>query len=64
MIPKTYKHLKTGRLYVVFCHIVEDCTNIRAGTKCVLYTPIDGDRMFVREADEFNQKFVPYSPTE
>lgn len=50
------KHKKTGNIYRVHEGIVLDCTNSRDGTACVLYEK-DGN-IFVREASEFNNKFI------
>lgn len=50
------KHLKTGNVYQVLeLGNVIDCTNSRDGTPVVIYYR-DG-KFFVREAEEFKQKF-------
>ena len=57
MTPDTYRHKKTGTLYLAFNTPIEDCTNSRAGTQCILYSTLDASRVFVREIHEFKDKF-------
>jgi len=50
-----YRNKKNGRLYKKLFEAI-DCTNVREGEKVVVYT--DGlTKMFVREIEEFNNKF-------
>ena len=54
------KHLKTGNIYQVLeLGDVIDCTNSRDGTLVKVYYR-DG-KAFVREAEEFKQKFTEQS---
>lgn len=52
-----FVHKKTGKVYTVVGSAI-DCTNSRADTELVLYT--DGEKWFVREPQEFFQKFDVY----
>ena len=50
-----YRHLKTGKHYYVIRDDLIQCTNGCEGEKYVMYS--DGIRMYVREFEEFHQKF-------
>ena len=50
-------HLKTGNKYYVLDYNVIDCTNSHNDARCVLYMNTEG-KLFVREFEEFNEKFV------
>lgn len=52
-----YKHNKTGNLYILLNDQLTECTNGREEKKYCLYANQDG-MLFVREHDEFNQKFT------
>lgn len=59
----TYKHLKTGNLYTVL-GIVTNCTNAADNQEMVLYKRLSAtdcssplEFCFVREKNEFNEKF-------
>lgn len=52
---KTATHKKTGNKYQVIADDAIDCTNVRDGTKAVVYYR-DG-MFFVREKAEFSEKF-------
>lgn len=58
-----YKHKKSGRLYTVVSMNVINGTNKDDGTIMVLYTGMkrdgSGHGQFVRELNEFNEKFEP-----
>lgn len=64
---KLVKHLKSGRVYrILYDEDVVDCTNSRDGLPMVVYTQhpptpdgIPVPKVFVREKEEFLQKFVP-----
>ena len=53
-----FKHLKTGNTYEMIRDDVKNCTNANDGQTRVLYKR-DGfpDLIFVREKEEFYQKF-------
>ena len=53
-----FKHLKTGNTYEMIRDDVKNCTNANDGQTMVLYKR-DGfpDLIFVREKEEFYQKF-------
>lgn len=61
---RTYRHNKTGNLYVAFGHAETfdkaiDCTNSRDGVKVVIYHAEDNNwQLFVREREEFLEKFT------
>lgn len=53
-----FEHLKTGNTYEVLREDVINCTNTNNDQIMVLYKrPEYPDLIFVREKDEFNQKF-------
>lgn len=52
----TWVHKKTGNTYKLITLAI-DCTNVRDGTEVAVYT--NGDKVFVREKNEFIQKFAP-----
>lgn len=57
-----YIHNKTGNEYLVRGNAT-DCTNKRDGTKCVIYHLYDDfpeTNYFVREINEFKEKFTFY----
>ena len=49
-----YKHKKTGNIYEIV-DIVIDATNSRVGQKMVLYK--NNKKLYIREVEEFNEKF-------
>lgn len=52
-----YKNKKTGKFYAMLAAGV-DCTNSRDGLMVVVYSPEDDQHMiFVRERNEFYEKF-------
>jgi hypothetical protein len=52
-----WRHKKTGQVYRWLADGV-DCTNSRDGTMVVIYCPDDCEHtVFVREHDEFYEKF-------
>ena len=56
---KRYRNNKTENMYYVSDPTnpeITNCTNAQDGTAMVLYT--DGQQIFVREYNEFQQKFV------
>lgn len=54
-----YIHKKTGKRYLMLAHGI-DCTNSRDGVPVVIYCPDDDENtIFVRERDEFYEKFEP-----
>ena len=60
MFSKNYKHLKTGNIYEVIRDDVVNCTNANDDQIMVLYkTERYPDKIFVREINEFNEKFKP-----
>ena len=50
-------HKKTGNVYFRFSARATDCTNSRDGTRCIVYYNADNGKFFVREEEEFNEKF-------
>lgn len=48
-------HKKTGHKYWIVNDSAIDCTNVRDGVRCVVYT--NGQDIFVRETSEFWEKF-------
>ena len=55
--PLLVTHVKTGNIYNVLREDIIDTTNVRGGDeKVVLYQNIGGD-LFVRERQEFWEKF-------
>ena len=59
---KPVTHKKTGNKYLVAVHPAIECTNGREEKEYVVYFNLKG-QMFVREAQEFNNKFE-YDTTE
>ena len=52
-----FRHKKTGKFYALLAHGC-DCTNSRAGTPVVVYSPEeDPHAIYVREREEFYEKF-------
>ena len=51
-----YSHNKTGNVYRACSIKPTNCTNKEANTEMILYT--DGDKLFVRERNEFMEKFT------
>ncbi|MEQ1639159.1 MAG: hypothetical protein ABL903_21075 [Methylococcales bacterium] len=50
-------HLKTGKIYRQLA-CATDCTSARDGTGVIVYCPDDDEHdVFVREAQEFEEKF-------
>lgn len=52
-------HKKTGNIYFLLNDELIECTNGREDKKYCLYVSLGG-MVFVREADEFYQKFEKY----
>ena len=54
-----YKNKKTGDLYEL-CPEVEliNTTNAQDGQKMLMYASLDGEKIFVREKEEFFSKFI------
>ncbi len=58
MKEKPFKHLKTGNIYYVIRDDVINCTNANDDQIMVMYRRDDlPDKVFVREKNEFFQKF-------
>ena len=54
-----YRHIKTGTIYR-FLAVGVDCTNSRAHTPVVVYCSEDEKNfIYVRETEEFHEKFKP-----
>ena len=54
-----YKNKKTGNLYRLLA-VATDCTNSRDSSNVIVYCPDDNEHsIFVRDIDEFNDKFDP-----
>ena len=52
-----YKNIKNGNIYKILFHAI-DCTNIRDGTKVIVYCPLQNESLIcVREETEFYSKF-------
>jgi len=62
-----YKHIKSGRIYDVISTEIINATNKDDGIKMVLYEGMkrggNGTAKFVREYNEFLEKFKPYNVT-
>jgi len=52
-----YRNKKNGNLYISL-DSVTNCTNAQDDQEMVLYRPVDSERLFCRERDEFQEKFV------
>lgn len=59
-----FRHIKTGKIYVVMHTDAIDTTNVNDGTHVVVYRQ-DGTNhpVFVREKSEFHEKFVALPAT-
>lgn len=57
-IPNGFRNKKNGKIYIVNKDNVLNATNVADGQVMVLYH-LDGypDQLFVREIEEFHQKF-------
>jgi hypothetical protein len=53
-----FVNIKTGNIYELL-HFALDCTNVRDGTKVVVYKKLDAPAIYVRDYDEFYLKFYP-----
>lgn len=65
-----WKHTKTGNLYVIF-YLATNCTNAQDGQSMVIYRRSNPNlsssidfKYFVRELEEFKQKFEFISAVE
>ena len=56
-IVGTYKNNKTGDLYEVIEFAI-NATNAQDGQEMVIYKKVDKDQKFVREKNEFFEKFT------
>lgn len=54
-VCKMFIHKKTGNVYYVLAENVIDATNSRVGNRVVLYGR--DNKLFVRDAEEFYEKF-------
>lgn len=54
---KKFFHNKTGNIYILLNDDLIECTNGREDKKYCLYVNLEG-MVFVREHDEFYQKFT------
>lgn len=52
-------HKKTGNMYILLNDDLIECTNGREDKKYCLYVNLEG-MVFIREHDEFYQKFEKY----
>ena len=53
-----FRHNKTGNIYRQLA-FATDCTNSRGGTRVIVYCRDDNENnIFVREVEEFEQKFT------
>jgi len=57
MENKLYRNRKNDNLYMVLDEAI-DCTNERDGLKVIIYSPIGRDAVYVREEQEFLEKFM------
>lgn len=55
-------HKKTGNMYILLNDELIECTNGREDKKYCLYVNLEG-MVFIREHDEFYQKFEKYEWT-
>ncbi len=56
-----FRNNKNGNLYRMV-DVATDCTNSRADTLVVIYSPVDTpDKLYVREEKEFTEKFTKVS---
>lgn len=53
---KSFIHKKTGNMYILLNDDLIECTNGREDKKYCLYVNLEG-MVFIREHDEFYQKF-------
>lgn len=52
-----FRNKKNGNLYYAL-DTVTNATNAQDDQEMILYRPAESDRLFCREREEFNQKFV------
>ena len=53
-----YRNNKNGNLYITL-DTVTNCTNAQDDQEMILYRPVESERLFCREKEEFNMKFTP-----
>jgi len=56
-MSEIYRHIKTGKLYIVLNMGVVNCTNAQEDQVMVAYKNRDFNYVFVREKEEFLAKF-------
>ena len=60
MYSKKFRHLKTGNIYEMLRDDIINCTNANSEQVMVLYkSDLHPDKLFVREINEFYEKFKP-----
>ncbi len=60
MYSKKFRHLKTGNIYEMVRDDVINATNANSEQIMVLYkSDLHKDKLFVREKNEFYEKFKP-----
>lgn len=58
-----YRNRKNGKLYMAL-DTVTNATNAQDDQEMILYKPVGSDRLFCRETNEFNVKFIPVDAEE
>ena len=56
-------NIKTGDVYVVEWRGIINATNANEGQRMILYSNIDTYQAYVREENEFYEKFKEYQPS-
>jgi len=58
-MEELYKNKKNGLPYVIVDEVI-NCTNDQDGQKMYLYRPANKNLLFVREKNEFHEKFEKF----
>ncbi|BCS86860.1 hypothetical protein [Pseudodesulfovibrio sediminis] len=53
-----FRNKKNGNLYITL-DTVTNATNTQDDQEMILYKPVESERLFCREQEEFHQKFIP-----
>jgi|GEM_PF-432384 len=58
-----FRNKKNGNIYVTL-DTITNATNAQDDQEMILYRPVESERLFCREVEEFNQKFVAVDTSE
>jgi len=58
-----FRNKKNGKLYFAIGNVT-NATNAQDDQEMILYRPVESERLFCREVEEFHQKFVSVNSDE